>query len=180
MSKIGSAAGYAKAAAPVGSAPQQAMSASGCGLGRGGWYASPPNPLGVQTPAPSADVPGNIAAALMTAASKSGSPAMPPPAKRNRWSMVKEGAITDSSASQLSGASATPSPRSTTSTQHPPLKLPSSGSGLAPGGGSGSNSTAANSLAFAENRRRLAKGIGKGIKSDEGAEAADKEVEQAI
>ena len=222
LSKVGSVASYGKAAAPVGSAPQ-AMTASGCGLGRGGWYASPPNPRAQQTPPASGDVPGNIAAALMTAASKSGSPAMPamPPAKKNRWSKVTEGGITDSEASQLSGASATPSPRSTrstTSTQHPPLKLsssgsglapgdgsgwnsthatqttlspplkqPSSGSGLAPDGGSGSNtplstphSTAANSLAFAENRQRLAKGIGKGLKSDEGAEAADKEVEQAI
>ena len=252
MSKVGSVASYGKAAAPVGSAPQ-AMTASGCGLGRGGWYASPPNPSAQQTPPASGDVPGNIAAALMTAASKSGSPAMPPPNKKNRWSKVTEGGLLDSPPSQLTSSSPSPrSTRSTTSTQHPPLKLsssgsglapdggsgwtathatqstqsppqklPSSGSGLAPGGGSGSNTPRSTSrstsrstlstklplpspslgsglapdgglgsggkgaaitqsLAFAEHRQRLAKGIGKGLKSDEGAEAADKEVEQAI
>ena len=105
LSKVGSVANYGKAAAPVGSAPQ-AMTASGCGLGRGGWYASPPNPRAQQTPLASGDVPGNIAAALMTAASK-GTPPMPPPAKKNRWSKVTEAGVTDSSPSQLSGTSAT-------------------------------------------------------------------------
>ena len=78
------------------------------------------------------------------------------------------------------------------STQQLPPKLQppgsSLGSGLAPGGGLGGGGKGAHatdlggtsSLAFAENRRRIAKGIGKGLKSDAGPEAAALEVEQAI